>query len=1483
MNFELKKELTHPQKRIWYTEKKYSDTTMHTVGGYLNIYGKIDVEVLKKSIKYVVKSNDILRVSFIEEEGKVFQIVKDYEKFDIEVKNFDNSLKGDEKFELWIKEISCSPFNKDNFVQFYIFKKSENEYGIVAKLHHIIADGWSFGVLSKQIGSAYDKFLSEGNIEENEVIQYWNYLETEKKYINSDKYNLEHMFWKNEMRDLPECGSKYDSLDFSGVRKEYELNLIESKAIKDFCKKNNCSLNLFYILIYLIYVYRTTGENDIIFGNPIRNRINKEEKNIIGMFTSTVPIRINFEGDVLVSDLLLRLKKEVYKCIKYQRFPYDELIKEISNIKQKNVNLFDVCINYNKVDFSYKFANYDAEFIEFYPNAQYYPMQILIKEWNNNDRIKVIFDYRSCFFDSSCIDVIFQTFKTISNSIIVNLNNKVDDVEVLNFEEYHALVEEFNNTKVSLEFMPVHKLFENVALNMPHEIALECDNNKMSYMKLNTLSNQLANYLSKNGVKKGDTVGIFINHSFETFIGILAVLKVGGNYLPIDCSYPQDRIEYIINDSKIKFILRNTDFLFPINVKSIDIRNTELYNEDSAENINNIDCCASDHVYTIYTSGSTGKPKGVKISHGGLFNYIVWAQKQYTEGSGEVFPLYSSLSFDLTVTSIFVPLISGGKVVIYPPDKERFVLYNVLEDEKITVIKLTPAHLLLMDNIATCKSLKRIIVGGDDLKTNITQKIFELYDEKIEIINEYGPTETVVGCMIYRYNGQSVKTSSIPIGKPADNVQIFILDKNLKPVNVFTEGEIYISGDGVGLGYVNLPELTNERFVDNPFNPNTKMYKTGDIAKFIDKENILYIGRVGNQIKINGYRIEIGEIENVLQKIDSIKDAVVNIRRINGKEQLCAYLVTSKIISEAEIEEKLEKQLPYYMIPKNYIFIDNIPLTINGKVDEKFLLNLEFVNEKVQDECNEVEISSCLIEAISEELKIDHVKMNDNFYNLGGDSISAIRIISKMNEKGYSLKLQDILNTPVIMDINKKIVNTEKNKNNKIKCSGYIDNTPIISWFFFNNFQNNDYYVQSIVLSLDKAIKKDRIDKIYHELIINHDTLRLRYDNVKKMLFYSEEVLSNNNVDYYDLSIFDNANQYIKFKEIVSNLKKSFKITETVLLKCCYIKLADNEYKLIFVGHHLIIDGISWRIILDDIQKLLTVDNYNDFKLPNDTTSYQIWSEQLRKITNTNFKKENNYWNEIIKTQNCISETIEKIEYSKSKNIVIDFDEEETKSLNYNVNYAYKTKIDEIIITAFGRTFGAYYNKNEFIIEIENHGRNLECDIDLSRCIGWFTNIYPLIIKFEDYDIKNNIIEIKESIRKMPNYGIGYGALKYIANEFKIDKKIDIRFNYMGIFDTILNNDVISVDDFEFDMDRNNKIYYIIDINCYIINKKLKVNMNYHPNYVTENDAQKLCELFRENILQIIDFCTSQKSNCLTPSDFDSINLSREEIDDIFD
>lgn len=1483
MNFESKKELTHPQKRIWYTEKKYSDTTMHTVGGYLNIYGKIDEEVLKEAIKYVVKSNDILRVSFIEEDSKVFQIIKDYETFDIEVKDFSNLLKADEKFESWIKEISCNPFYKDNYAQFYIFKKSENEYGIVAKLHHIIADGWSFGVLSKQIGSAYEKILSKDNTEEKEVIQYWNYLETEKEYINSDKYNLERMFWLDHISDLPERGSKYDSFDFSGVRKEYELNLIESKAIKDFCEKNNCSLNSFYMLVYLIYVYRTMGEKDIIVGNPIRNRINKEEKNIIGMFTSTVPIRINFEGDILVRDLLLKLKKEVYKCIKYQRFPYDELVKEISNKKQKNVNLFDVCINYNKVDFSYKFANYDAEFIEFYPNAQYYPLQILIKEWNNNDRIKVIFDYRSCFFDSPCIDVLFQTFKSISNSIIVDLNKQVEDVEVLNFEEYHALVEEFNNTKVPLVFMPVHKMFEKAVLNMSQEAALECDNFKMSYIKLNTLSNQLANYLIKNGITKGSSVGIFIKHSFETFIGILAVLKAGGNYLPIDCSYPQERIEYIINDSKIKFILSNTDFIFPINVKVIDISNTELYKEESSENINNIDFFASDHVYTIYTSGSTGKPKGVKISHGGLFNYVVWAKKQYTDGIGEVFPLYSSLSFDLTVTSIFVPLISGGKVVIYPPDRERFVLYDVLEDEKITVIKLTPAHLLLMDNSAVCKSLKRIIVGGDDLKTNISKKIFELYDGKIEIINEYGPTETVVGCMIYKYRGQNVKTSSIPIGKPADNVQIYILDKNQKPVPVFTEGEIYIAGDGVGLGYVNLPELTNERFVDNQFYPNKKMYKTGDIAMFIDTENVLYIGRVDNQIKINGYRIEIGEIENALQRINCIKDAVVNVRTINGKEQLCAYVVTSKSISEAEIEGYLEKQLPYYMIPKNYIFIDKIPLTLNGKVDKKYLLNLEFVNDSEQDEYIGVEINSCLIEVISEELKIDHVKLNDNFYNLGGDSISAIRIISKLNEKGYSLKLQDILNNPVIMDINRKIVSTEKNKNEEIKCSGYIDNTPVISWFFLNNFQNNDYYVQSIVLSMDKAIRKDKIDKIYHELIINHDTLRLRYDNVKKMLFYSDEVLYSNDVDYYDLSKLDNTNQYIKFKEIVSNLKKCINITRTVLLKCSYIKLTENDYKLIFVGHHLIVDGISWRIILDDIQKILTVDNHNDFKLPNDTTSYQIWSEHLRKITDTNFKKEFNYWNEIIKTPNCISEEIEKIEYAKSKNIVIDFDEDETKSLNYTVNVTYNTKIDEIIITAFGRTFGAYYDKTDFIIEIENHGRNLDCDIDLSRCIGWFTNIYPFKIKFEDYDIKNNIIEIKESLRKIPNYGIGYGALKYITKEFEIDKKIDIRFNYMGNFDTIFNKDVIGVDDFEFDMDGNNKIYYIIDINCYIINKKLKVNMNYHPNYVTENDAHKLCELFKTNILQIISFCTSQKSNCLTPSDFDTIDLSREELDDIFD
>ncbi|MDE5600728.1 MAG: amino acid adenylation domain-containing protein, partial [Oscillospiraceae bacterium] len=451
-------------------------------------------------------------------------------------------------------------------------------------------------------------------------------------------------------------------------------------------------------------------------------------------------------------------------------------------------------------------------------------------------------------------------------------------------------------------------------------------------------SNQLANLLIKKGISLEEKIGIITTHSIETVIAILGVLKAGGAYVPIDLNYPNERIEYIIEDSTINILLTNVsvDFL-DFKGEIINLLDGDFYNEPTSSVGRK--SCPNNLAYIIYTSGSTGNPKAVMVEHKGLSNYIYWAKTKYVKDENDVFALYSSLSFDLTVTSIFTPLISGCEIAIYRDDDEsEYVLYKILREQKATIVKLTPSHLLLLQGLDNRNSSIRVfIVGGENLKVSVAKNVYDSFSKDLEIYNEYGPTETVVGCMIYKFDPIKDKTGSVPIGVPINNTQIYVLNNDLQPMPLGYTGEMYIGGIGVARGYANRLELTNERFIDNPFVPGTKMYKTGDLAKFLKFDEIEYIGRADSQVKINGFRIELGEIEKAISGYENIKDVVITVVDNQNSKALCAYFEENKKVDILDLKNYLASVLPEYMIPLHFIKMDQFPFTNNGKVNKKLL------------------------------------------------------------------------------------------------------------------------------------------------------------------------------------------------------------------------------------------------------------------------------------------------------------------------------------------------------------------------------------------------------------------------------------------------------------------------------------------------------------------------------------------------------------------
>ncbi len=1483
--------LTHPQKRIWYIDKININSPLHNIGGCMSIYEDIDVEVMKQTINLVIKNNEGLRLRILEKENEPFQYIKGFENENIDFLDFSNYKNPQKEHETWSNDLFKKIFNLvDNKLYYFaIYKINDKEYGVLLNIHHIISDGWSITLVQKQICDIYRKLINKNDIYTINY-SYLDFIKDEEEYLNSERFIKNKNFWKDKFLDVPEEFLYKTSNSLEGKRRCFNIDEELSNKIKKFADNKKCSLNTFFITILLIYINKVTYKNDLVIGTPVFNRTNKDQKNMIGMFTSTVPVRFKLDTGLKIEDLIKLVNRELKLCFLNQKYPYDLLIKDLELGKKGYDSLFKMCVNYYNSKYDNNINDISVEIKEYYCGSQSYSLQLTVKDWEESD-ITLNFDYKTLEYSDNEIKTMYEAMINIVNQIVTYENIVVNDLKLMNKEEINYKVYDLNSTTVYYPQKTVCELFEEQVIKIPSKVALEFKDKTLTYKELNEKSNQLANHLREKGIDNKSIVAIMETHSTELLISILGVLKAGAVYLPIDPSYPIERINYMLEDSKSNIMLTNFIVLDEIKFKGsiININDEDLqgYSKNDLKKTNSL----SDLVYIIYTSGSTGKPKGVMIEQQGLTNYIWWANKIYLKGEDEAMALYSSISFDLTVTSIFTPLISGNKIVIYDNDETEFVLYKILRENKVSVVKLTPAHLTLLKNMDNTRSnIKRFIVGGEDLKVNLAKEVCNSFGKNIEIFNEYGPTETVVGCMLYKYDERKDKGVSVPIGYPVDNVQIYILDNELNPVSTGFVGELYISGDGVARGYLNREELTHERFIENPFLKGKRMYKTGDTARYLENGVIEYVGRIDNQVKIRGHRIEIGEIERYLLENEFIKDAVVVFKEDSlGNKILNTYVVSKKEITNAEVKEWLLKFLPKYMIPTNFVFMDKLPLTLNGKVnykllpepkiDEREFIKYETIAEKE------------LVKAMEEILGVEDISMNDNYYQLGGDSIKAIQISSKLKNLGLDIKVKDILAHDSIEDMAASIEENKVDSNiSQEKSEGTIETTPIIEWFFNQNFKNENLYNQYVLLEYNGALDINKIIVAVNKLMEHHDSLRINYDKKINKLYYNNEYLNRIPItQYFDLSQYSHMQQCEKIKQLMDETNSSINIENNSLFNVVMMDLDKNRQALLFTAHHLIVDGVTWRVILNDfIDVLKQLDEGTEVRLPLKTHSYKEWAEALKTYSRKDFSDEVDYWKAILNKEISYNVDYDKEEDTVETSNVFsqEIDEETLNSLIEKSNEIYNIDLNEVLIIGLVLTLNKLTKKDEIIVELERHGREAVNDyIDVSRTVGWFTSMYPVYFSIEYEDIEESIKSLKEQLRNIPNKGFNYSILKFLNGELKGQETKYVRFNYLGDFDNIIDKEKFKLSNIEFGLesDKNNSLTALIDIAAMIVNKKLKITVEYSRSKFKNETMENFVQTYVETLKLILDKCSNKDFKEFTPSDFDAVNISQEDLNALFD
>ena len=1012
--------LSSAQKRIYYASKMAGPSSLlYNVSGGILIDGLLSVKKVENIFNKIIEKHSAFRTYFSSYNNEIRQFVLDDCKIHVEFHD-DGIMLGND-----IKNI-VDNFPKAFDLDFAPLLRVELHYInnsslILIDSHHIIFDGVSLNILISEFLDLYD-----GKEIETSDIDYKDYSVWENDYLNSDNIEPIKNYWNKRFKnyEIPIINLPYDNQPtnkktYNGNKVYYHIPKILFDNISSFAKKHNMSEYMVFLSMLYVLLYKYTGQENIIIGSPIESRYSPQVENMIGMFVNNIVLNTKIDGKMSLEEFLKAIKDLVLDSISNQPYPYDMLIKDLKI--PANNSLFDVVFTYQNesIDFSKK----GIKTIISKPKAAKFNLTVEIDPCTYG----INFEYNTDLFNKETIEAIYEHYVFLLENLFNDLNVCLDDINIITKKE-DKLLALFNNTDSEINDDTVVSIFENIVEQNKDNIAVICDDKTLTYSELNKKANSLAHYLISVGIKPNDIVAIMANRSLETIVCMLGILKAGAAFLNLDPTYPQDRTKYYLENSKAGVVLVQKVLKDKVkaanNLIEIDLDN-ELYTKNFDNP--NVKVKPFDLSYVIYTSGSTGVPKGVLLHQVGFANMVkamTLVLDYLKEGNKHCIASVTSTPFDIFVYEIFVSLTHGMKVLLANNAEHRnpILLDSLIKKYKADVMTVTPSLMKINYdnrlNPSALSNIKHMVFGGEPLPEKFVKDLRAL-SPGVTIYNIYGPSEITVLSNVQNLNGED----KITIGPPIMNTKIHILDKNGHRLPIGVTGEIYISGIQVGLGYLGKPQMTKERFLDNPFGEG-KMYKSGDIGRWTFDGKVQCLGRIDNQVKLRGLRIELGEIETKMESIKGITASVVNKIELEGREFLCGYYVCDdgKKVSENTVREFLRKSLPNYMVPTYFVELKEMPYTINRKIDRKALplpdLNTN-TDIRPKEKLNRKEKK--LLEIWSKILHNNSISINDNFFDIGGDSISAINMQIEALKEGFNFEYADIFNFPTIKDLASKI------------------------------------------------------------------------------------------------------------------------------------------------------------------------------------------------------------------------------------------------------------------------------------------------------------------------------------------------------------------------------------------------------------------------------------------------------------------------------
>lgn len=1385
--------LTNPQKSIWLTEQFFKGTPIENITGCVIVLEKLNLKALQKAINLFVKNNDSFRLKFTVKDDKPLQYLSSFSEFEVEnvMVNTDEDVKNIEN------EMSNTPFEVlDNLLfLFKTFTFPDGHGGYILTAHHLISDAWTAGLVVNEIMDYYEKIINS-QIIDNQNPSYLDYITSEQEYLNSEKFNKDKEFWNEIFKTVPEVATipsinvenSNSSLSCKAKRKQFVIPKETMNLINEFCKQNKASAFNFFMAVLAIYLSRVSSLDDFTIGTPILNRGNFKEKQTTGMYISTIPFRISINHKIPFAEFLSNISADFSKIFRHQKYPYQYLLEDLRKKDSSIPNLYNILLSYQNVRSNKQTSdiNYESSWVG--NNFISDDIDIHLYDMNDTGDINIAYDYLISKYSIDDICSIHARFLYIINQVLENNDITLNEIEIVTPDEKKKILYDFNNTSADYpRDKTITQLFEEQVEKTPDNIAVVFEDQKLTYRELNERANSLANYLLHSGILPNNQVGILTTRSIDSIIGIFAILKLHCTYVPIDINYPIDRIKYMISSSNISYILYSNSILnIDTSVSFLNISSNKYLSFSkildcsvlSEENPNN-------NLYIIFTSGSTGNPKGVTISHKNMINLISFEKNGTTllQDAHKVLQ-FATMSFDVSYQEIFSALLNGLTLVLIEDDVRKNIssLSEYIDSHSVDTLFIPPAYLKLLadDNKSIesiIKNIKNIITAGEKLV--ITSGIKKLLNSGIKLHNHYGPAETHVATT-YTLNS-SIETLEPPIGKPISNSHVYILDadNNLLPVN--TVGQIAISGDCVGNGYINNSKLTQKKFITDKFTNSGKMYLTGDLG-YMDTSGLIYfLGRNDFQVKVNGFRIELEEIETALHSHPDITNCIVLSQKNNLHTFLIAYYISNQNISETELRKYLKNKLPEYMVPHYLIKLDQLPYNLNGKIDRKNLPlpNFEIINKNIIPPRNDID--QILISVLSKILNINNISISDSFFELGGDSLTAINLCAKIySELNVQIFVKDVLENPIIKDLSDVISSKDlHNKNCPLKKAEIKDiyQASFAQKRIFYSTQaisggNNVVYNVSGGLLIDSVLDVNKIVDCINKIVDNQSSFRTQFEIVDGELYQRIINHAQIKIDCYN-------GQEKDLQSILDKFPKPFDLTTAPLLRASVYVLDNKKTLLLLDTHHIIMDGASLNILIQDFCTLYS--NNNIDKLKFEYIDYSEWEKSF--VESDEIKKYDEYWASTFANSQISSLNLPYDFPANSKSY-------EGDKISYNMPKETFAKIEELAkkhdVSAYTVFLSALYillykytGQTNLIVGSPLEGRNYE---EFNNIIGMFVN--NIVLK-NDILPENSIDSLLNSTQNIVTNAISNQPYPYelILKKLNLDKNtslLDVVLTYQN-------------------------------------------------------------------------------------------------------